>query len=48
MDLADVFYQLGWSGLLSYMCLDLLVHAEDFAVTEVFDEVSGEWRSVRP
>ena len=48
VDLSDAFCQLGLGGLASYMCLDHFVRAEEFGVTEVFDNVSGEWSSVAP
>jgi hypothetical protein len=48
VDLSDAFYQLGWQGLSSCMCLDHQVAAGDFDVTDAYDEVLGEWESVSP
>ena len=46
VDLSDAFYQLGWQGLSSFMCLDHQVAAGEFNVTDAYDEVLGEWESV--
>ena len=37
---------MGWEGLSSYMCLDHMVRAGDFNVTEVYGEILDEWSSV--
>ena len=48
IDLIDAFYQLGWTGLASYFCLVHLVRTEDFGITEVFDEITGQYSKVSP
>ena len=37
VDLSDAFYQMGRTGLSSYMCLDHLVKAGDFNISDFFD-----------
>ena len=46
LDLTDAFYQLGWTGMSSYFCLDIQVRAGDFGISQVYDELTGEYEAV--